>query len=80
MRGNAALAVEAFNRALAIRPDVLRMRHRRGDSLLVLNRREEAAEDFIAAAEAPDASVWSHIHAAECLVKRPEGTPRPSIA
>lgn len=75
MRGNAALAVEAFNRALAIRPDVLRMRHRRGDSLLVLNRREEAAEDFIAAAEAPDASVWSHIHAAECLVKRPEGAP-----
>lgn len=75
MRGNAAVAVDAFDRALAIRPDVLRMRHRRGDSLLVVNRREEAAADFIAAAEAPDASVWSHIHAAEFLVARPDGGP-----
>ncbi|WP_246686270.1 glycosyltransferase [Methylobacterium sp. WL8] len=75
MRGNAAVAVDAFSRALAIRPDVLRMRHRRGDSLLALNRKEEAAEDFIAAAEALDASVWSHIHAAEFLVRRPDGGP-----
>lgn len=75
MRGNAAVAVDAFERALAIRPDILRLRHRRGDSLHALNRREEAADDFIAAAEAPDASVWSHIHAAEFLVGRPDGGP-----
>ncbi|TXM94241.1 glycosyltransferase [Methylobacterium sp. WL116] len=75
LRGNAAIAVKAFNRALAIRPDVPRVRHRRGDTLLALDRREEAAEDFIAAAEAPDASVWSHVHAAELLAARPDGSP-----
>jgi len=72
-RGNAAVAVDAFDRALAIRPDVPRVRHRRGDALLAANRRQEAAEDFIAAAEAPDASVWSHVHAAEFLAARPDG-------
>ena len=75
LRGNAAIAVKAFDRALAIRPDVLRVRHLRGDALLVMNRGQAAAEDFSAAAEAPDASVWSHVHAAELLVARPDGGP-----
>lgn len=73
LRGNAAVALDAFDRALATGPGVGRLHHRRGDALRALGRQSEATVAYGEAAESSDAVVWSHIHAAEGLAAKPDG-------
>lgn len=73
LRGDNVIADDALTRALAAEPGLGRLHHRRGDALRALGRLGEATADYLAAAEAPDAIVWSHIHAAEGLAAEPDG-------
>lgn len=72
LRGDNVVAHDALNRAIAAKPGVGRLHHRRGDALRALGREREATADYLVAAEAPDAIVWSHIHAAEGLAAAPD--------
>ena len=60
-------AKHAFDAAIAQMPGTSRLHHRRGDTLKLLLRPQEAARDFVIAADAPGSVLWSHIHAAEGL-------------
>lgn len=73
LRGDNVIAHDALNRAIAAKPGIGRFHHRRGDALRALGRAREATADYLVAAEAPDAIVWSHIHAAEGLAAEPDG-------
>lgn len=66
-RGNAATALKAFDRAIALNPGTSRLHHRRGDCLAMLGRRQEATADFVTACRLPGSMLWSHIHAAHGL-------------
>ncbi len=68
---DATTAESAYSRALQIAPDIGRLHHRRGDALLKLGRAEEATLAFVAAANAEGAIVWSHVHAIDGLLARP---------
>lgn len=74
-RNDARTAESAYSRALRITPDVGRLQHRRGDALRKLDRVEEATRAFVAAADAPGAIVWSHIHAIEGLLEHLDDVP-----
>jgi glycosyltransferase involved in cell wall biosynthesis len=75
LRGNAVEAKEAFDRALRGGLVSGRLHHRRGDALLRLNRTNDAARAFVNAADVPGAVVWSHIHAIDGLLARPDNVP-----
>lgn len=66
-RRNLEKAKQAFDAAIAQMPGTSRLHHRRGDTLKLLLRPQEAARDFVIAADAPGSVLWSHIHAAEGL-------------
>lgn len=66
-RRNLEKAKHAFDAAIVQMPGTSRLHHRRGDTLKLLLRTQEAARDFVTAADAPGSVLWSHIHAAEGL-------------
>ena len=72
-RGHAVAAKEAYDRALRAGLTAGRIHHRLGDALRMLNRTSDAARAFAIAADAPGAIVWSHIHAIDGLLARPDG-------
>ena len=70
IRNNFAVAHSAFDQAIqAGDDDHGHTLHRRGDTLMALERLREAFSDFKKAAESPYASVWSHINAAGAAIK-----------
>lgn len=73
--GQAAAAKEAFDRALRAGLTAGRIHHQLGDALRLLDRTNDAARAFAAAADAPGAVVWSHIHAIDGLLARPDDVP-----
>ncbi|WP_462123504.1 glycosyltransferase [Methylorubrum aminovorans] len=73
IQGNAVAAKEAYDRALQAGLTAGRIHYRIGDALRMLNRTNDAARAFAIAASAPGAVVWSHIHAIDSLLTRPDG-------
>ena len=70
VRKNFVVAHAAFDQAIqAGDDDHGHTFHRRGDTLMALERPSEALSDFKRAAESPYASVWSHINAASAAIK-----------
>jgi len=66
-KSNYNVALKAFDKVIAIDPQLASAFHRRGDTLMAIGREEEATASYIIAADAGSSSVWSHIHAAEGL-------------
>jgi glycosyltransferase involved in cell wall biosynthesis len=64
IRGHYPLAIAAYDRAVALGSNDVRVLHRRGDARSALNDSSGRHADFVQAAAHPNASIWSHINAA----------------
>ncbi|WP_018261250.1 glycosyltransferase [Methylobacterium sp. WSM2598] len=67
LRQRFALARRAYDEAIARGGPTARRLHGRGEAARALGDLAAAAADYAAAAADPRSSLWSHIHAAECL-------------
>jgi Ca-activated chloride channel family protein len=57
MRGNAQVALQAYERALGAYPDDLRIHYNRGAALLALGRMPEAEREFLLGTQSPDGTL-----------------------